>query len=384
MGSGVQFPSGFSGRYELIVRQLAQAGHELLVIDGITPRGPANPGDELVHDRGTTRLRVGRGTYRWPEARVPNRLKSIARVYCTRAGRTGWERAASKALRAWSPDVVLALAPWQPILAGLGPRGIPVALFAEEDLSIHQQGEHERKPRARWKEWLRVAMRPAPRVVVVIASKEERWAAQQFPRSTVLVVPHAIDLDYWSPGGPGADRAKASILCAGDFRQARNFAGLDHIAQAFTSEQAKTLTCTIASAYPPPDKLLSDHGALLQYLGAVEDLRPLYERSTLSLVPAFTVTGVKTQILQAWAMGCPVVTTAAGAASVGGTSGEDLLAGESPDEVAAHIAAVVADPAMALHLSANGVAQVKKHFSQSALMESMDQLLNLLTKKDPA
>ena len=378
IGSGLGFPDGFSNRYQLIVDELARAGHELLVIPGLNPSGPLHLEDEMIQDEGATYLHISRGSYRWPQGRLRNRLKSIARVYWMTAGRTAWEKAASRALRDWSPDVVLALSPWYPILADLTPRRVPVALFAEEDLSPHRRGA-PLQARPRWKEWLRTVLRPVPDVVVTISPTEKAWAADQYRRSAILTVPHALDLSYWSPVDVDAGPQPPDIMCAGNFSSERNFKGLDQIVRSLPPTAGRPLTVGVASFRPPPDDLLRSHGAFIHYLGAVNDLRPLYRGAKLSLVPAFTVTGVKTQILQAWAMGCPVVTTEAGAASVTGKNGVDLVAGRSPGEVAALVASVASNPDLAKTLSINGLSRVRRDFSEETVMAAMDQVLDTLT-----
>jgi glycosyltransferase involved in cell wall biosynthesis len=381
IGSGLSFPNGFSHRYDLVVRHLARSGHEVLVISPPDPDGSSDIEYEVVPGADITHVRVVDGPDGWATRHLPDRITTLARIYSRSPGLTGWERAASRAVRDWSPDVLLALTPFNPILATLGPHHVPVAFFAEEDLAPLKRIRPAKRPRPRWKQWLRIRLRPTPDLVITISAAEEPWAREQYPRSPVLTVPHVVDLAYWSPGACEPDPEAPEILCVGHFESRRNHVGLERVARCLASDAGQPnqpLTVGVASVLPPPDAVLQDHGSFLRYLGAVEDLRPLYRGATLSLVPAFTVTGVKTQILQAWAMGCPVVTTEAGRASVGGEHGVDLVAGHTPEEVAGLVASVASDPDLAATLAANGLDRVRRDFSEAASATGIDQMLRTL------
>ena len=111
-------------------------------------------------------------------------------------------------------------------------------------------------------------------------------------------------------------------------------------------------------------------------LGPVEDPRPYYRGASVCLVPAFLVTGVKTQILQAWATGCPVVTTEAAARTVRGVSDSDLVAADTPDDVARQLLRVLADEKLRRSISATGRVMVKKRHSPEDIAERMSKLID--------
>ncbi|QQS49222.1 MAG: TIGR03087 family PEP-CTERM/XrtA system glycosyltransferase [Acidobacteriota bacterium] len=71
--------------------------------------------------------------------------------------------------------------------------------------------------------------------------------------------------------------------------------------------------------------------------GEVDDMRPYWRRATVSVAPLTYARGVQNKVLEAMAMGTPVVATPA---SVGGLSVEDgrhLLVAESPEEFASAV-----------------------------------------------
>ena len=108
--------------------------------------------------------------------------------------------------------------------------------------------------------------------------------------------------------------------------------------------------------------ILQEVADQFEFLGDVDDLRPYYRAATATLVPSFIVAGAKTTILQGWATGCPVVTTASAAASVGSTQETELLFGETPDEVAKRLCVLLGDPDLQLVLADEGACAVSERF----------------------
>ena len=82
----------------------------------------------------------------------------------------------------------------------------------------------------------------------------------------------------------------------------------------------------------------------MQVTGFVSDVRPYYARSKVVVVPSRHGGGVKTTVLQAWAMGCPVVATPFALTSLPAKHGENVLIGETTEELKIHISSLLASP----------------------------------------
>jgi glycosyltransferase involved in cell wall biosynthesis len=67
--------------------------------------------------------------------------------------------------------------------------------------------------------------------------------------------------------------------------------------------------------------------------GSVPDVRPYVTKSTVSVAPLEIARGTQNKILEAMAMGVPVVTTPVAAAGVDVVTGEHLLCGETDQEI---------------------------------------------------
>ena len=82
--------------------------------------------------------------------------------------------------------------------------------------------------------------------------------------------------------------------------------------------------------HPVLDDVLARFPEVITLLGPVDDARPYYRHAGAALIPSFTNPGVKITILQAWAAGCPVVTTRPAADALGVGDGKPSWPGTAP------------------------------------------------------
>lgn len=90
----------------------------------------------------------------------------------------------------------------------------------------------------------------------------------------------------------------------------------------------------IVGTDPGPEVLRLD-GDGVHVTGRVEDVRPYYARSTVCVVPLRAGSGTRLKILEAMALGRPVVSTPVGCEGIEARDGEHLLIAKDPDELAA-------------------------------------------------
>src|SRR5207249_5286525 len=92
----------------------------------------------------------------------------------------------------------------------------------------------------------------------------------------------------------------------------------------------------------------------VEVTGAVADVRPHLARARVVVAPVRFGTGMRGKVLEALAMGRPVVTTSLGAEGLGAVSGRHLLVADDGPAFAGAIETVLTDPALATRLGANG------------------------------
>lgn len=113
-------------------------------------------------------------------------------------------------------------------------------------------------------------------------------------------------------------------------------------------------------------------GPRVDVTGWVPDLRDVLSSSRVFVAPMRFVAGVQTKVLDAMALGLPVVTTPLVERGVGGTDGENLLAGQTADELAGHVVHLLEHPAEAERLGAAGREHVRQRFSWNVVVERLE------------
>jgi glycosyltransferase involved in cell wall biosynthesis len=92
------------------------------------------------------------------------------------------------------------------------------------------------------------------------------------------------------------------------------------------------------AAFAGPDWVLPGEGG---------DTRPYWARAAVAVVPLLAGGGTRLKILEAAACGVPVVSTRVGAEGLDFAAGEEILLRDAPDDFAAAVAGLLADPAAA-------------------------------------
>ncbi len=109
--------------------------------------------------------------------------------------------------------------------------------------------------------------------------------------------------------------------------------------------------------------------------GSVPDVRPYVRRSALMVAPLAIARGTQNKILEAMAMGVPVVTSSAAAGGVDAEAGRHLLVADGPQELATAILRIVADPQERARLATSGRDRMLSHHAWPRSMQRLDAII---------
>ena len=110
--------------------------------------------------------------------------------------------------------------------------------------------------------------------------------------------------------------------------------------------------------------------------GSVDDVRPHIARAALTVAPLRIARGTQNKILEAMAMGVPVVCSSVAAGGVDAVPNEHLLTADSPAEQCAAILRILDDQAERHRLSAAGRARVLTSHSWPNSMKRLDTIID--------
>jgi len=108
-------------------------------------------------------------------------------------------------------------------------------------------------------------------------------------------------------------------------------------------------------------------GTGVELTGAVDDVRPYLARAGLVVVPLRIGGGTRLKILEAWAMGRPVLSTTIGAEGLPARDGDGIAIADDPEAFAARAAELLGDPTMGTRLGRRGREIAEVHFAWEAV-----------------
>ena len=254
-------------------------------------------------------------------------------------------------------------------------QGIP-AIFEEAEVGVLYEQytlEQSLMPRMRhaltWGKYSRFLKTTIQRyqVCTVVSNREAELLSQAVgnPIETV-VIPNSIDLQAYEDVRETPQ--PQTLIFTGAFTFDPNYeAMLWFLGEVYDKviEQAPSAHLTITGNHANRPLPRTDH---LSLAGFVPDVRPLIARSWSSIVPILTGGGTRLKILEAMALGTPVVTTSKGMEGLDLCPGEHILVADDPTAFAEAILALFADPTLRQRLALNAQHLIQEKYNWAVVM----------------
>ncbi len=143
------------------------------------------------------------------------------------------------------------------------------------------------------------------------------------------------------------------------------------------------LRLTIVGDGAPPS-LLRLSSPSVTFTGRVPDVRPYLRSASAVAVPLRSGSGTRLKILEALAMGRPVVTTSVGAEGLGLLDETHALIADDPEALARGLVRVIGDPALATRLGQSGRALVEMEYDWEAIGRHLVSVYRRLLERPAA
>lgn len=137
---------------------------------------------------------------------------------------------------------------------------------------------------------------------------------------------------------------------------------------------------TIAGQRPVPSIQALSADPRVAVTGYVDDVRTVARDCGVFIVPLLSGSGLRQKILNALAMGLPIVSTSIGAEGIEVVPGENVLIADTPQEFARAVVAVLRDPELATRLGESGRQLVRDKYSRESVCS---RLLSILDQHFP-
>ncbi len=213
--------------------------------------------------------------------------------------------------------------------------------------------------------------------VVVIAEPDRDELLHLNPSLPVEVIPNGIDLSFFQR--EDAPRDEATLLFVGNYEYAPNVDAALRLAHDILpqvrAERPDARLLLVGNAPPPQVQALASDA--IEVTGRVPDVRPYLARATAFVCPLTLGAGLKNKVLEALAMGCPVVATPL---SVDGIAVEhNTSALVAPvDQLAQETLRLLNDTTLQRRLSITGHQLIIERYSWEQVATRYDQLYDEL------
>jgi sugar transferase (PEP-CTERM/EpsH1 system associated) len=179
-----------------------------------------------------------------------------------------------------------------------------------------------------------------------VSEVDRRLLVAANPRLQVDVVPNGVDTQRNQP--LAMEGTQPALLLIGNMSYAPCADGAlwfcDQILPHIRRELSEVEVWIVGISPPPEVIRLGGDG--VHVTGRVEDVVPYYRRSTVSVVPLRAGGGTRLKILEAMALGRPVVSTSIGCEGLDVVDGQHLLIADDPERFAEKTVRLLKDRAL--------------------------------------
>lgn len=202
--------------------------------------------------------------------------------------------------------------------------------------------------------------------LVLTVSEEDRATLRRLDPELVNIrsVPIGVDTEFFKPVRRQA--GCKNILSVGTMYWPPNIDSMLYFSRdifPLVQQSVPDCTLTIAGQRPAPSIEALSTNPAIRVTGYVNDVRDVARNSGVFIVPLRSGSGVRVKILNAMAMGLPIVSTSIGAEGLEVTSGEHILIADDSEEFADAVVRILTDRELGLRLGENARRRVCEKYS---------------------
>jgi glycosyltransferase involved in cell wall biosynthesis len=208
---------------------------------------------------------------------------------------------------------------------------------------------------------------------VLIASEADRRRLGGGPE--LGVIPNGADVGR----GPLPDESDGrTLLCLGTYGYWPNVDGLHHFLEnilPLVHREIPDVRLLVVGRDMPPEVARLHDAKHILVSADVPDVEPFYRKASVSVVPLRLGGGTRLKILEAFALGTPVVSTTVGCAGIDVVPGEHLLVADDHAAFARACVELLRDPGRRAALAKPARELVEQHHSWDSIRSKMSDLI---------
>ena len=217
-----------------------------------------------------------------------------------------------------------------------------------------------------------------------VSELDRRWIQRYAPTAAVELVPNGVDTQYFSSAW--SSKPGLPLVFTGQMDHPPNVDAVVWFCNEILPilrRKAPGLCIKIVGSKPHQKVLELGKKEGVEVTGEVADIRPYLAESSALVVPLRSGGGTRLKILQAMAMGRPVVSTTLGAEGLDVTPEENILIADTPDQFVNHILRLLASPETASRLGTAGRRLVVQKYDWPLCLRRLESLYDRLLRDEP-
>jgi sugar transferase (PEP-CTERM/EpsH1 system associated) len=188
--------------------------------------------------------------------------------------------------------------------------------------------------------------------------------------------PNGVDAEYFSQVDAPHDPDTISFIGRMDYYPNQEcMARFCNEVWPLLKARRPSMKLLIVGAEPSPAVRMLERIDGVTVTGSVPDVRPFVRGSVLMVAPLAIARGTQNKILEAMAMGVPVVTSSIAAGGVDAIPEQHLLVADTPQDTADAILRVIDNPAERARLAEAGRARMLSHHAWAGSMKRLDAIV---------
>jgi polysaccharide biosynthesis protein PslH len=216
---------------------------------------------------------------------------------------------------------------------------------------------------------------------IAVSESDRRLLHSLNPRLKIDVIPNGVDASLNRPLPEIS--ASPALIFVGNMGYRPNIDAMTYFLQEIfplIRQEISDLEMWIVGIHPSQE-IRKLEGNCVHVTGCVDDVRPLYSRSAVSVVPLRAGGGTRLKILESMALGRAVVSTSIGCEGLEVVDGKHLFIADTPDQFARKTITLLKDGGLRQRIIAQARELVENRYDWEVITQSLLHLYSELAMR---
>lgn len=207
-----------------------------------------------------------------------------------------------------------------------------------------------------------------------IISIPDRQLIDHPEKQKIAIIPNGVDTSFFSPVN---QEPNYDLVFIGNMNYPPNIHGAEFLVKSVLPIvlKKKPETRILLSGANPHSRVKALAGNNVDVSGWVDDIRKSYASARVFIAPMQIGTGLQNKLLEAMAMKLPCITSELANSSLNAEPNEEILIGNTPEEYAQHIIALLEDEEKRITLAENGYQFVMNNYDWYQATKKLESIM---------